>query len=201
MRSVAPACVAVVVAGLARAAAAAPCPPSATLVGDAPLVAEIGALLGDRGVAVEPPGCPTIQVAVTGRSDQLTLALEHDGRRIERVVGDAATAATVIESFVRVGASAHHCAGRGELGVRASVGPTVVFERRDRNQGARAGLEGDALATSAVAVVPAVDLEVVIGVAVMDAWGLRIAAGPSLARVSGAAEVSWLATLGVSWAP
>ncbi|MBK9031933.1 MAG: hypothetical protein IPL61_11505 [Myxococcales bacterium] len=102
---------------------------------------------------------------------------------------------------VRVSGLARYVVGRGAVGVRASVGPTVVYERRSRNQGARAGLEGDALATSAVAVVPAIDLEAVIGVAVMDGWGLRVAVGPSLARASGANELSWLATLGASWTP
>ncbi|MBK9031934.1 MAG: hypothetical protein IPL61_11510 [Myxococcales bacterium] len=102
MRPLASACTLVIAVGFARAAAAAPCPPGATLVGEPALVSALGELLDGRGVALDPPGCATVRVAVSARSTQVVLELEHDGRQVERVVDDAATAATVIESFARI---------------------------------------------------------------------------------------------------
>jgi hypothetical protein len=94
-----------------------------------------------------------------------------------------------------------HRAGRGRVGLRFGAGATMVHESRTRAQGARAGLSGDELATSAWALVPAGDLEVAIGVSIHGPWSLSLAGGPSLALIDGEPRGSWIAQLGLGWQP
>ena len=77
-------------------AEAAPCPPSARLVGDASLVTEVSGLLDQRGI----PVLACADVAVDLHRDGERVAVAIDGRE-PRVVGDPRTAATIIESWVR----------------------------------------------------------------------------------------------------
>lgn len=100
---------------------------------------------------------------------------------------------------LRLTGSAQHDAGRGSLGVRFGAGGTLVHESRLRNQGDRAGLMGDALETSAFVLVPAADLEAVVGLHVIRSWMIVISGGPSLAIVDGGPHWSWTAQLGVAW--
>src|SRR5262245_30133990 len=77
------------------------CPPLATLVGDEQLVREIDDLLRTRGIADEAASCPAIRARVEKRGDAIAVeVLGPGGERIERLVSELATAATVIESFV-----------------------------------------------------------------------------------------------------
>jgi hypothetical protein len=89
--------------------------------------------------------------------------------------------------------------GRGLIGLRVAVGGTLVHETRLRNQGGRAGLMGSELETSAVALLPATDLEAVVAVHVAGAWSLAMSGGPSIALRDGSPRASWTAQLGVSW--
>jgi hypothetical protein len=106
---------------------------------------------------------------------------------------------THADTRVRITGSAQHDAGRGSLAVRLGLGGTLVHETRVRTQGARAGLTGSALETSALALVPAADLEAVIALHVVDRWTLVISGGPSAAVVDGRVHASWTAELGIGW--
>jgi len=91
--------------------------------------------------------------------------------------------------------------GRGTFGLRLGLGTTVVHEDRTRNQGAAAGLTGGALATSALAALPAGDLEAVVSVHVAGPWLLTLSGGPSAFVSEGAFHAAWIAALGAGWQP
>jgi hypothetical protein len=94
-----------------------------------------------------------------------------------------------------------HRAGRGAIGVRLGLGGSLIREHRIRAQGGRAGLEGDELEMTALALLPAADLEATIGVQIVGAWSAQLAGGPSLLILDGEARASWVATIGVGWQP
>lgn len=102
---------------------------------------------------------------------------------------------------LRITGSAQHDVGRGSFGIRLGAGGTLVHESRLRAQGMRAGLTGSDLETSSFAMVPAADLEAVIGVHVVGPWLLVMSGGPSMALVDGDAHASWTAEIGVAWQP
>ncbi len=97
----------VVVATDRRGASAAPCPPTVSLSGDDDgLVGALRVLLDQRGIASNESkdsasGCPAIRARVERRGDALAVALDRPGDPVERVVEEAATAATVLESWAR----------------------------------------------------------------------------------------------------
>lgn len=80
-----------------------PCPPSVRLTGDPALVAEIARELGGRGIGVVVDGrCPSPHAHVARRGARLVVVIDNaDGSSTERIVREAGTAATVIESFTR----------------------------------------------------------------------------------------------------
>jgi hypothetical protein len=92
-------------------------------------------------------------------------------------------------------------AGRGVFALRLGVGPTFVYERRTRNQGARAGLTGTDLETSALAVFPGADLEGVVTLHVLGRWFLTISGGPTAIIADGGLHGGWTAQLGAGWQP
>ena len=92
-------------------------------------------------------------------------------------------------------------AGRGVFALRLGLGPTFVYEHRTRNQGARAGLTGSELETSALAVFPAVDLEGVVTLHLLGRWSLVISGGPTALIEDGALRGGWTAQLGAGWQP
>jgi hypothetical protein len=106
---------------------------------------------------------------------------------------------------LRVTGALRHTAGRGTIGLRLGVGGTLVHERRVRNQGMRAGLDGEDLATAATALYPAADLDVVVTLHIAGPWLLVASGGPSLTfaldderrRIHG----GWTSQLGVAWQP
>lgn len=102
---------------------------------------------------------------------------------------------------LRVTGSAQRDVGRGSFGLRLGAGGTLVHESRLRAQGMRAGLSGSELETSTFAMVPAADLEAMIGVHVVGPWMLVMSGGPSVALVDGDAHASWTAEIGVAWQP
>jgi len=131
------------------------------------------------------------------------------GRRL--AVGARVSYATASESSsawlvthrdlgLRITGSLQHVAGRGLVGLRLGVGGTLVHESRLRHQGMRAGLEGDALQTSAYAMLPAANLDAVIGVHVRGPWRLQLSGGPSIVLNDGA-HAGWSAGVGVAWQP
>ena len=100
---------------------------------------------------------------------------------------------------VRLAGALLHTAGRGTIGVRLGVGGTLIHERRVRAQGERAGLMGEDLETTAVALVPAADLDAVVAIRVIGPWALTVSGGPSVAVIDGGARAGWAANLGVAW--
>ena len=92
-------------------------------------------------------------------------------------------------------------AGRGVFALRLGLGPTFVYEHRTRNQGARAGLTGPDLETSALAVFPAVDLEGVVTLHILGRWSLVLSGGPTAIVADGALRGGWMAQIGVGWQP
>ena len=91
--------------------------------------------------------------------------------------------------------------GRGTIGLRLGLGGTLVHETRVRNQGMRAGLSGSDLATSAFAMLPAVDLDAVVALHIAGPWLLVTSGGPSVDIFGGKLHGGWSAQLGVAWQP
>jgi len=91
--------------------------------------------------------------------------------------------------------------GRGVLALRLGLGPTFVYEHRTRNQGARAGLTGSDLETSALATFPGADLEAVVTLHVVGRWSLTLGGGPTAIVADGALHGGWTAQLGAGWQP
>lgn len=124
-------------ATLAGTGGALACPPVAALGGDEPLVRAVDALLRARGISAPAEAaahlttlaeaevrCPAVRARVERRGDAIAVVIvDPGGARIERVVGEAATAATVIESFVRADVGAPLLARREApaAAVRADV--------------------------------------------------------------------------------
>jgi len=92
---------------LAAHAARGSCPPAAALTGDADAVRAVRDQLDARGIADETPRCPVVRARIDRRGGLLVVGIERPaggapaGSAIERSVGEPATAATVIESWVR----------------------------------------------------------------------------------------------------
>jgi hypothetical protein len=102
---------------------------------------------------------------------------------------------------LRAAAAIQVAAGRGRFALRLGIGPTMIHESRVRNQGARAGLTGSDLETSAFVLLPAADVEAVVALHIAGPWLLTIGGGPSLALESGNARGGWTAQLGAGWQP
>jgi hypothetical protein len=92
-------------------------------------------------------------------------------------------------------------AGRGMFALRLGLGPTFVHERRTRNQGARAGLTGSDLESSALAAFPGADLEAVVTLHIVGRWMLVLGGGPTAIVDDGALHFGWTAQLGAGWQP
>jgi len=102
-----------------RVARAGSCPPAVALTGDDDAVRAVRDQLAARGITGETPSCPALRAQVERRGAQLVVRMVQAGQsgvparraeggsedgaegRIERVIGEPQTAATVIESWVR----------------------------------------------------------------------------------------------------
>jgi hypothetical protein len=94
-----------------------------------------------------------------------------------------------------------HTAGRGTFALRLGLGPTLVHENRQRNQGMRAQLTGSDLETSVFTTLPAADLEAVVAVHVAGPWLLILCGGPSALIATGTLHGGWTTMLGAGWQP
>jgi hypothetical protein len=108
---------------------------------------------------------------------------------------------TVTHEHVRLHAAAavQGAVGRGALALRLGAGPTFVHERRTRNEAARAGAAGGDLASSALATLPAAELEAVVALRIAGPWLFTASAGPAVLIEDGALHGGWTAALGVGW--
>lgn len=165
-----------------------------------------GAWLLDGGVATGlAPALPA--GLATGLGVAVTRACGcrwFDGARASWVAASASGEAWTVRHdalALRATGGLRHQAGRGTVALRLGVGATFVREHRLRNQGARAGLEGDALETSALATLPAAELEGVVAVHVAGPWLLVVSGGPSVSWLAGRARGGFDAALGVGWQP
>jgi len=102
---------------------------------------------------------------------------------------------------LRVTGGVQAAPGRGTIGLRLGLGGTLVHESRVRNQGMRAGLSGSDLETSAFAMLPAADLDVVVALHVAGPWLLMMSGGPSVDVLDSKLHGGWSAQLGVAWQP
>ncbi|HEU4733304.1 MAG TPA: hypothetical protein VFT22_35675 [Kofleriaceae bacterium] len=102
---------------------------------------------------------------------------------------------------LRITGAVQKAAGRGTLGLRLGLGGTLVHEARVRNQGMRAGLTGSDLETSSFALLPAADLDAVLGLHVAGPWLLVMTGGPSVDVFERKLHGGWSAQLGVAWQP
>ncbi|CAN5907471.1 hypothetical protein BH11MYX2_BH11MYX2_27030 [soil metagenome] len=98
LRKLAPA--GALVSALVGGDAWAACETSAALTGDADLVAHVRALLVQHGVALDGDGCVVVRIELQ-RRDHAIAIVRTSAPAEERVVTEATTAATVIESWTR----------------------------------------------------------------------------------------------------
>src|SRR5581483_11406594 len=110
-----------------------------------------------------------------------------------------AWAVTHDELRLRAAADFQHEAGRGAFGIRLGVGPIIVHETRNRNQAARAGLTGSDAQTTALSLLPSVDLDAVVGLHIAGPWLLMLSGGPSASWVGGDFKAGWSALVGTGW--
>jgi hypothetical protein len=102
---------------------------------------------------------------------------------------------------LRAVAALQQPAGRGVFGLRLGLGPTFVYEHRTRNQGARAGLTGADLETSALAAFPGGELEGVVSLHILGRWLLVLSGGPTALVADGGLHFGWTAQIGAGWQP
>lgn len=109
MRPLLTAALALALVGEARAA---PCGPAAELLGPPELVQAVSEGLLARGMRAPAPGCPATRVRLGRHGRQIVVAELGEGAPRERLVADAETAASLIESFTRSDISAPLLGGR-----------------------------------------------------------------------------------------
>lgn len=86
----------------ADGAAAPACPIAAQLEGEAALTTAVAQALRSHGIATQPPaGCPQTFIRVARTPRGLVVSIHQELAETERVVGDPAVAAALIESWMR----------------------------------------------------------------------------------------------------
>ncbi|HET7502792.1 MAG TPA: hypothetical protein VFK02_17340 [Kofleriaceae bacterium] len=165
-----------------------------------------GHLAVDGGLVVGfPAALPTGLAMGAGAGVSLTAAswLAWGARASWATATESSLPWTVTQSDLRlrVTGAVQKAAGRGTLALRLGLGGTLVHESRVRNQGMRAGLTGPELATSSFALLPAADLDAVVGLHVAGPWLLVLSGGPSVDVLERTLHGGWNAQLGVAWQP
>jgi len=103
------------------------------------------------------------------------------------------------EIRLRIFGAVQRDVGRASLGLRLGAGGMLVSESRLRQQGMRAGLSGDDLETSKLALLPTAGVDGVVALHVRGPWLLQLSAGPSVVVVDSTPRVIWSAEVGVAW--
>ncbi len=114
------------------------CRPAVELAGEPLVVADVFEILGARAVSFVVEQCGAIRAHVERRGNEIAISIaDRDGVPIERVVSDARSAATVIESFVRMDVGDPLLASRAlppesapSLGMRSDHGEAVTVPSR-----------------------------------------------------------------------
>jgi hypothetical protein len=167
-------------------------------------VTSCGCLAIDGGLVVGfPAALPTGLSTGVGAGITYGHTLAGGGRIAWSTATESTTAWQVTHSDLRLRATGglQHTEGRGTFGLRLGVGGTLVHESRLRSQGMRAGLTGDQLSTSTFAFLPAIDLDLVVGLHVAGPWVLVISGGPTADVLAGKLHGGWNAEVGVAWHP
>ena len=124
------------------------------------------------------------------------------GARIAWLASNESTAIWQVnhdELRLRVFGAAQREVGRATLALRFGAGGTLIAESRLRQQGMRAGLTGDELETSKLALVPTASFDGVVGLHVRGPWVLQLSGGPGVLVLDGAPRPIWSAEIGVAW--
>jgi hypothetical protein len=161
-----------------------------------------GLLTVDGGLALAPPAALGTGLSTglgVGASYGRVLALGLRASWSTATESSLAWQVTQSDAKLRATAAVQGAAGRGRFAVRLGAGPTIVHESRLRNQGARAGLTGSALQTSATATFAAADLEAVVAVHLAGPWLLTMSGGPTLTIIDSGAHLGWTALVGTGW--
>ena len=156
----------------------------------------------DAGFAVaRPAALPTGLAKGVGAGITLGDGLQLGARASWATATEYAIGWTVTHDDLRVAVTAggQRSVGRGSFGLRAGVGGVLVHETRRRVRGDVAGARGAALEMASTALLPAANLDAVIGLHISGAWMMLFAGGPSLVRVDGALHTGWTSHLGVAW--
>lgn len=128
------------------------CPPSARLYGEPALVTGVATLLKERGLETEASHCPSIAVTLDRRHAQLLVTIDiGDGTTVVRIVSDARTAVTLIESWARKDVEGPLLAAHDHLPEQAEQ----AMDHRSDEQGWSSGAAFDVPATDASATVSA----------------------------------------------
>lgn len=165
-----------------------------------------GPLTIDAGVMLALPAALDTGLS-TGVGAGATLGLRRWLRLGVRASGSSSTessiAWTVTQSELRLRAAAdiQHLVGRGSFSLRLGLGPTFVRETRVRNQGARAGLTGSDLQTSAVATLPSLDVNAVVALHIAGPWLVIVSGGPAWSVFDGQVKGGWSTLIGTGWQP
>jgi hypothetical protein len=160
-----------------------------------------GALAVDAGLVLALPAALSTGMAI-GAGGGVRSGMW--GARVEGLTStESSRVWTVTDRELRVRGTAtiDTTAGRATIGLRLALGGNLVHEARDRNQGARAGAMGDALRTTALALLPAADLALALELHIAGHWLFELAGGPTIDLVSSDAHFGWTSELGVAWRP
>jgi len=162
------------------------------------------ALVLDGGVAIAAPSALPTGLAkglIAGFAYGRTLRWGARASYVTASEDAEAWAVTHRETRLLATATLEHALGRGVVGLRLGLGGTLVHEHRLRHQGMRAALEGAALETSSIALLPTATLEAVIALHVRGPWLVELGGGPSLSILDGRARGAWSTTVGIAWQP
>lgn len=124
------------------------------------------------------------------------------GARLAWLASNESTAVWQIdhdEVRLRVFGAAQRDLGRATVALRLGAGGTLIAESRLRQQGMRAGLTGDELETSQLALLPVANLDGVIGLHIRGPWLLQLSGGPGVVVLDSAPRTIWSAEIGVAW--
>jgi hypothetical protein len=94
---------------------------------------------------------------------------------------------------LRVDGGLQHTLRRARVGLRVSLGPTIVHETRLRN--------GSTLETSAYSTLPAGEVEGFVALHIFGPWLFDVSGGPSAAIDGGTLRGGWVSLIGVGWQP
>ena len=133
------------------------CPPAVALTGDDAAVRAVREQLDARGIAGETPSCPVLRAQLERRGAQLIVRIERPaaagevagpapaagapGAMVERTVGGPATAATVIESWVRSDVAAPLLETRAIATAAAEPAAAVAATASDASTPAATGIQ------------------------------------------------------------